>query len=540
MDNKKILPEVGLVAVLHAVTITALFLFVTYSFFPPFWETNDDVGISMVAHGYGVAKNAQPHLVFSNVIWGYIVRAIPDFNNVVGYSSATLICLASVGAVIFWACRRSGLGWGCSILIFTLLFVRPALFPQFTINAGLLVVAAIICWYVYGQTNDSRTLIAGCLFAYFGYLIRDQEFLLVVLVALPMLPWFKIFNERKTRIAAISLVAIIGGSAIVNIEHYRGMEWAVFHEFTSAIGPIVDFGGSIRLKQQPDILVRHGFSINDIDLLENWFFIDPHIVSAPRLHAIVDELGPLPLQTSAWVNGWMALKAFTNPILLPGTSVAILFTLFQRDRKVLLIWALVITATFLLGFIGRGGVTRVYVPLVALLVIAPLLRQKIYPRHLRWLVICAVAPLAAFNAQTVFLESKNASALSARILNDLKEFPTDPVVSWGSSFPLESAFPVLAPRNQSFQLYSLGAFTLAPNTRTYSKVVTSQGLIRELTSSTGLPMIANEHLFGLLSIYCKEHLGGELRELRKKAYGPLIVSWRVCDGGVVNGLHPLQ
>ena len=36
--------------------------------FDPRWESNDDVAMSKVAHGYGLAAYGSSHLIFSNVL----------------------------------------------------------------------------------------------------------------------------------------------------------------------------------------------------------------------------------------------------------------------------------------------------------------------------------------------------------------------------------------------------------------------------------------------------------------------------------------
>lgn len=38
----------------------------------------------------GLAAYGSSHLIFSNVLWGYLVRAIPAINGVLGYSLATM------------------------------------------------------------------------------------------------------------------------------------------------------------------------------------------------------------------------------------------------------------------------------------------------------------------------------------------------------------------------------------------------------------------------------------------------------------------
>ncbi len=65
----------------------------------------------MVAHGYGIAAVGMPNLLFSNLIWGYLVRAIPEINGMLGYSIATISVLVIFGAVILHAFRRLGFGW---------------------------------------------------------------------------------------------------------------------------------------------------------------------------------------------------------------------------------------------------------------------------------------------------------------------------------------------------------------------------------------------------------------------------------------------
>ena len=47
--------------------VSAAYLCLLYTIFSPRWETNDDVGMSMAAHGYGIAAFGSPKIIFSNV-----------------------------------------------------------------------------------------------------------------------------------------------------------------------------------------------------------------------------------------------------------------------------------------------------------------------------------------------------------------------------------------------------------------------------------------------------------------------------------------
>jgi hypothetical protein len=116
--------------------------------FVPCWERNDDVAMSMIAHGYGLAAYGSPHLVFSNILWGYLARAIPTVNGVLGYSLATMGVLLAFGWAALYFLIRLGAGYLIGLLAVSLLIALPTLIPQFTVNAGLMTVAALGDWAV--------------------------------------------------------------------------------------------------------------------------------------------------------------------------------------------------------------------------------------------------------------------------------------------------------------------------------------------------------------------------------------------------------
>ena len=130
--------------IIGALAISIALPLILCFYFAPRWETNDDIGMSMVAHGYGLAATSSPNLVFSNVIWGYLVQSCPQMNGLLGYSAATLVTLVICGMTILIGLRKVGLDWITGSATARCLLARPILFPQFTINAGLLTVGAFV------------------------------------------------------------------------------------------------------------------------------------------------------------------------------------------------------------------------------------------------------------------------------------------------------------------------------------------------------------------------------------------------------------
>lgn len=493
----------------------------------------------MAAHGYGIAAVETPNLVFSNVIWGYFVRALPQMGGILGYSIATIGALVIIGAVVLHAFQKLGFGSLMSLSVLILLLARPVLFPQFTINSGLLTLGAVICWYLYGQQGSRRTLIFGCLLAFCGYLVRSQEFLLVLLIALPLLPLKKLGKDSAAQASAVVLLLAIGVAAYVDYKSYQGDAWRSFNELNPARAPITDFGADAHLKRRPDILDRNGYSENDIDLIRNWFFVDSEIANPVALNAMLTELGPLPLPSNALSNGWIGIKAFTNPVLLPGFFAAVLLFLLFPNRKLIITWALSIAAVFALGVLGRPGILRVYIPIVSLFLIAPLMLAQgsgLRPQSiLRQPLAKAVIVVALiFNTTLVISESRAKQRVSDQIRNDLYGFPTNVVVAWGALFPFSAAYPVFTKVDTlpGYRLYSLGVFTHAPFSVSKSEQVLGGGMIERLTSQEGIPIVADKRRFDLLKIYCKEHFGGVLDELAAREYGQVVVSWRRCQSNV--------
>jgi len=93
-----------------AFSCAALLVFI-WTFYTPRWETNDDIAMAMVAHGFGLAAEASANIIFSNVLWGYLVSSLPSIGGVLGYSIGTVAVLFISGAGILFYLRRLSVAW---------------------------------------------------------------------------------------------------------------------------------------------------------------------------------------------------------------------------------------------------------------------------------------------------------------------------------------------------------------------------------------------------------------------------------------------
>lgn len=529
-ENKKTERSTTSYLIVSSLSASMLFVFTLCFLFVPQWDTNDDIAMSMIAHGYGGAiAPGSPNIVFSNLLWGHLVRLIPEIHGVLGYSIATLSVLVTTGAVVLYCMLRLGIGYIASLSALVLMLVRPVLFPQFTINAGLLMVATILCWSCYLQYGDKRAITVGCLLAFFSYLIRAPEFFLVFIVALPLLSWRKLFLHKYAKISLSLLILMISSAMIIDRQAYQGEEWELFNELNPVRAAFTDYDAGELLKKQPEILQLYGYSTNDIDLITNWFFVDPSIANPQALSAMLAEIGPLATQTNALTNAWVGVKTLWHPTLLATILAALILTILNPSWRVAASWGLCVLAVFIIGLLGRPGILRVYGPLTCLLLVAPLLNWQISDWRRQFAVVVLFVA-ALVNSYHVFSESEKTHLFSKQVREAFTYLPNGLLFAWGGVLPYEAMYPVLANSSLtvSYRYYSLGTFTLAPFTVAYTEEKAGRGMINLLTREKGIRIVLSPEQLKMLDIYCKEHLRGKLKELSNQQYMKINVSQIQC------------
>ena len=514
---------------LLSLLISTVSVAILMQFFVPYWETNDDIAMAMVAHGYGLAATASPNIGFSNIIWGYVVYLIPEIAGIQGYSIATYGALIIAGTALILGLHKLKLHFVTIMLILAILFLRPLLFPQFTINAGLLMVGAIVCLHFSVLTNNLSFLITGFVLGYFSFIIRSHEAALIAIVALPFF-WWRNIKFSRSFFVALGLFAIaLLLSRVFDHFSYQGVEWDAYNALNPIRAKFTDFSAGANSIQNNELLLRHGYTQNDIDLITNWFFVDPAIANPVALNAISNELNPNILKNNSIENGWKAIQALWNIKLLPMTAIAIFLAVLQPSRQIALSWFLFISAIVAIGILGRPGIIRIYYPVIAFLIIAPLLFGKLSQTKKVFQLLAFVVSVY-FVSNSAIADSQSFQKYANNKQKGFSQFPSTTVVLWGGSFPFESLYPALGPtlKAKSYRIYGLGVFTLAPFSVPFLDELHGRGFITRLTSEEGVPIIGYKKSFDQLNIYCKEHHNGKLEELSANKFGSVKVSVQRC------------
>ena len=506
---------------LDSIFFVACFMLIICWFFIPKWETNDDIAMSMVAHGYGIAARGAPTLIFSNVLWGYLVRALPEIHGVLGYSTATLAVLFSTACAAIYFLQRLGVPKFVSIIAVCIILFRATVFPQFTINAGLLTIASILGFWSYARSGSLVELALATLFAFLGYLVRSQEWVLVLVIATPLLPWKQLSKNYEFKIAMVVLILSIVTAFLCDHHIYSNDAWQRFYDINAARAPYTDFGAAEQLKNHPQILQQFGYSNNDIDLIRNFFFVDPKITDPKALRAMLATLGPISFLNDNIELGFESIKSLFIMEAKPMSFLALLLFLLRPKLSLLISFCIFLGTLFFFGLVGRGGVFRVYIPLVALCYLAGLVHlyaptTKPSP-YLDWRQIlgaCLSLAVFFFNYAAMKPAIKATKVTIHAAQKRMINFPSEVVVSWGSDIPLEFIFPVLSHDRQKrdLKLYSFGVFTHAPFSIAYHEQQNTRGFLDRLRSSKGILMVVAPDNIERLKTYCSEHYQAQLQD----------------------------
>ncbi len=497
---------------LIAFLVNVIVVVITCVYLTPQWETNDDVAMAMIANGKGLVVEASSQLIFSNVVWGQAMRLSTLVFGYFGYSVGTFGSVAISGVVIYYTLRKSGCMHILCIAVITLISFRPLLLPQFTLGAGLSMIGALCLLHLFIRTQKLYFLVASCALAYMSYVIRSQEAVLVLVVALPTFVRRDIVCQRQILAAALCTVIAATGSSIADYASYQSADWRPFNEINLARAPYTDFGADALLKKRPDVYERHGFSSNDATMITGWgLYAVPDLATPDALRAMLTELGFEIIGVGAVRNLSLALVALTNPYLKFLLVSAILALILSKQRKPLFIsWLIFMSLIIALGLSGRPAILRVYYPLLAWLLVAPMLSNVADTRQRLMSVILA----AALVANTIFVLTQTGATrpTDESDLTDLKALNGEPLYVWGGQFPFETAFPPTRHLTliSHLKIYGFGVFTPAPFSVATRETLEGRSFEKQLLLPHGLFIMASAQDLDTLATYCQEHQRGEL------------------------------
>ena len=355
------------------------------------YETNDDVAMSMMASGTGLAAQPDEHLVFTNVVIGLLLKhlytqmpAIPWYGMYL-LGVHFLSHVAILYAVLKWRYSRAALF--CYWVLFSTIGVLLLTKLQFTstaiwsVECGLFLTLSGLALRrdVHGRGGWGM-LVSGILLMMLGSLVRFDSYIAAMAISaipLSILVWqldrFRAPESRVWRTALATIVftqiAAFGLQAAHQNYYSRDPAWRAFLDFNPYRVQFNDYAVTRYTAETKPVFDRVGWSENDHEMIRLWFFDDPQIFGRKNLQAILEGF---PWAKEAVSLGKMSdwwRDIINNKRIWPLWALIPLQLWLARDRQFAFRHFLLLTASLDLVICGlmflKQPPERVYVSLIA-------------------------------------------------------------------------------------------------------------------------------------------------------------------------------
>ena len=501
----------------------ALVMLVILQFGDKYWDANDDEHMAMIVQGYGLAGAASPGLVYSNVVWGWLTMQLGAPFGIPGYTLGAYAVMLGSAAAIGWVLLKRGTPGLLAVTLLLTLFLHPLLEPQFSITAGYAAAAGMALLLSCERSPRWDTAGFAALFLVLGGLIRLQELLFVGLVSAPFLLHALYRNRRlpasrRMLAALLVMVAVLGGCKLLDGRYRSSDAWQRFDQVNALRKPFTDYGLAGYFLSHEQRLQAAGLSRNDMQLVNNWFFLDDKVYNDRSLGALLREL-PWSERLSYNLGRYAAVPMPFTTTLVALMSALVLFTLVLSGRRWLAAAGIVLFLLSLFIFLcmGRPGVPRVLPGALAALALLATLDDK-YGRS-AWAMLATFVLLCAvgLDGAGYFRVHHRQAARADSVKQDMCKLPgRDQLqVVWGAprGFPDRYVYdPTQDPSGDCLpRIYLVGVLELQPaNLEQLHAYTQGKDLVPALLGGQHFYFLTTPDRLTLLDRYLREHYGMRL------------------------------
>jgi hypothetical protein len=484
-----------------------LLLVIIWIIFPPVYFKNDDVIMSMISGGYGQMYEKSNLIMASNIILGQLSVFLPNFFGVVPYNYLNILFLSisfiSLGETINKITKK--------FLISVIVQLSSSLFilirPTFTTIAGYLSVTAMLNIYLYNKNSEKKHLLYGFTLLLFASLIRDEMVIFFVIFTFVIIVQSLKKNGREvlTSASIFSILFII--TQIINRLPYNSDYLKQLKEFALVLSPIVDYNADRSILQKTELLLLSNYTINDINLIRNWYFFDLHMIDPSRLVNLLSEFGwrgrTVNLDISESITN--SLNLITNyPLNVIFLSSIILMIFSNRNYVLKVLWVLLLLSVIMGALIGRQ-LDYVYYPIFMFLFILIYVNFNQSKTRSKVLIISTstligLSGINAYQSATISIEKMQKS---------YQNVSADKIWVIGGGLPLELIYPVLEKHIKGPEIIASDWSIFTPKSY-FQKYNSQNNFVLDLKSENGVNVVANNYHIPLIQIYCKEKFGSDL------------------------------
>ena len=304
------------VFLIHLCILACTFLLILL-FSPIKYEVSDDFLMeALVSGAFSSSGTPNPHILFSNVIWGYILSLLYRITTSVSwyFILQLTVIVASYVAVSYVLSHRLTPGISIIFIILILIFTAKDLYilPQFTKTAIAAVISgSALFFYSSGWKKPVSGLVCGSLLVIVGSLIRFFALgiaapfvaLMLILTVLGMKTErnndqevnidrrssFVLFFAKRLLLPGIILIAFVLGCRLVNNLAYTSEEYTQLREFSQVRSDILDHYHPAYFELSEEFS-QAGISENDYEMICFWCFSDEEFFSIEKMQTVLNVL----------------------------------------------------------------------------------------------------------------------------------------------------------------------------------------------------------------------------------------------------------
>jgi hypothetical protein len=508
----------------YVLGLAALLVYV--SFCTPFWRSNDDVSMSLIASGGGIAASPSPRLVLTNIAWGWLIYITPSLGHVHAYTLFTYLALILSYSVLMACFLRNRVDHAFAAVVVLFMFAPTLVFPQFSLVAGDLAVAGLVLLCTSLDKSSLRGGITACALLVLSGLVRADETALVVLAAAPLCfgyiktGYASPLRRRWLVLAGVTAAVFLGFQVLDYLDFSSGA-WSEFGSTYSLRTQFTDFKLARYFVRHPEALAGTGFSANDMALFTNWFYADTQVFTPDRLTVLMQRL-PLWERLSINLDFYReALQPLFDTQFHTLLALLLLGLVFHRRR-----WRLLGSLCVLAGFMfllllsGRAQITRIYLPACAALLALAVLEMQVKALVLRLGLAVLALVLCIPSLHQLYLQDVVKGRESARVQAFTCSLPHDRMlIIWGSDYPFPAEYLPFGDSSRICPLhfYSFGEYSLAPYALDHLHQYTGgKDFVPAVLAGQSFEVIAQGRLLQLLKVYFEQHYSVGLRTVEER------------------------
>lgn len=531
-----------------ALAINLVLFLAVYALWAPRFGTNDDV--TMMLQSAGVSQYVAPtaSLLWSSAVFGSMLKALYAWQAGVPWYAVSLVMglfvahtavlTAAMGLRPSWPRVALYLLYFLTEGVYLLLNLHYTSLAELMVLSGFLLLLADPADEERGEEKSRRRPAWreawACAFIALGSMVRWDTFALPLALGVPVLlagsvcPW----RTRLVRRGIVVALGILGGVVLQQADTRlrRGDEsWKEFCEYYPLVRRFVDYKllAGRPAGELEAIVGKAGWTLNDYELISNFWFLDPALYSAERLRAVlagVPAMKAVPVAKAA--VGMKRILA--DYVSIHGLLVALLgvYVLHRRRGSALLFGlatGLVLGLLAYLIYFRKPPPPRVFAPMFAFLAALPLVLPSAHAKAasggrsktrivLAVILACGVLLIvrrAVASCRWQSMENRSQQAELRGVMKHLAPAPSHLYVLWGASFP----WPHLAPFEdlrwlRSFKTFGIGG---AQRLRDAQRILAEFG-IGDLPSALAgdrhvLLVCDPDTRFPLYRTYMREHRG---------------------------------